>query len=632
MCGFVTFINHGNEDLLNNSVKLLKHRGPDNQSIFWDDKHKSGIGHRRLSIIDLSIEGNQPFWSEDRKTAVVFNGEIFNFLELKDTLIKKGVNFRTSSDTEVLINGYKVFGENIIHQLNGMFSFVIYDLSTGNIFCARDHMGIKPFYYHHKNNSIIIASELKAIISALGYAEPDYSAIVTPMHFQTAPNTGFKNIKKLLPGHTLSFENNNLKIKEYWSLKSFKPEISNSKKHEQKLDELLNDSVSKQMISDVPVGVLLSGGIDSSLIAALMSKNTKQTITSFNIRITEKDLIGQGIVDDSVYAKQVANYFNFNHKEIIIEPQIIDLLPKLIYHLEELTIDPAAINTFLISKAAKDSGITVLLSGIGADEIFSGYRIHHVLNNIEKYKLLTNNKTTKRIAGILSKLPIKNRLISKKYTRWIKKIFYLISLDNHTRHILAKDSSLSTSLHSRLFNKDFEYSRLNHIQREYSLFYDSHNYSYLNKLCLSDASIYLPDHNLQYLDKASMAAGIEARPPLIDKRIVEFAFKLSDNQKIKHNIQKYLIKKVAKKYLKSNIINRPKAPFAAPLRSWLENDLKEMIFDTLTSKKTMEREIFNIGTVNFILDNHYKGKEDHSQLIFRLLMTEIWFNTFIDKN
>ena len=162
-----------------------------------------------------------------------------------------------------------------------------------------------------------------------------------------------------------------------------------------KLDELLNDSVSKQMISDVPVGVLLSGGIDSSLIAALMSKNTKQTITSFNIRIMEKDLIGQGIADDSVYAKQVANYFNFNHREIIIEPQIIDLLPKLIYHLEELTIDPAAINTFLISKAAKDSGITVLLSGIGADEIFSGYRIHHVLNQIEKYKILTNNKTTR---------------------------------------------------------------------------------------------------------------------------------------------------------------------------------------------------------------------------------------------
>ena len=542
------------------------------------------------------------------------------------------MNFRTKSDTEVLINGYKVYGENIIHQLNGMFSFVIYDLFTGNIFCARDHMGIKPFYYYHKNNSIIIASELKAIISALGYAEPDYSAIATPMHFQTAPNTGFKNIKKLLPGHTLSFENNNLKIKEYWSLKSFKPDTSNSKNYEQKLDELLNDSVSKQMISDVPVGVLLSGGIDSSLIAALMSKNTKQTITSFNIRITKKDLIEQGIVDDSVFAKQVANDFNFNHREIIIEPQIIDLLPKLIYHLEELTIDPAAINTFLISKAAKDSGITVLLSGIGADEIFSGYRIHHVLNQIEKYKMLTNNKTARRMASILSKLPIRNRFFPKKYVRWIKKIFYLISLENHTRHILGKDSSLSFSLHSRLFSKDFEYSSLNHIEREYNLFNDSHKYSYLNKLCLSDASIYLPDHNLQYLDKASMAAGIEVRPPLIDKRIVEFAFKLLDDQKIKRNIQKYLIKKVAKKYLKSNIINRPKAPFAAPLRSWLENDLKEMIFDTLNSKKTIERDIFNPQTVNIILDNHFKGQEDHSQLIFRLLMTEIWFSTFIDKN
>ncbi len=631
MCGFVTFINHGNKELLKESTELISHRGPDNQSIFWDENFNSGLGHRRLSIIDLSEEGNQPMWSDDQQTAILFNGEIFNFLELKKEFYRDGVEFRTNTDTEVLLKGYQKYGEKILNKLIGMYSFVIYEKRTGNIFGARDHIGIKPFYYFHKNDTIIIASEIKSILNALGNVEADFEALASPMHFQTAPQTGFKGIKKLEPGHFLEFRKGKINLKQYWSiLKNNEIELID-KDFEESLDFLLNDSIEKQMISDVPIGVLLSGGLDSSLIAAIMSKNTNKSITSFNIRIKENDLSEQGIVDDSQYARKVAKQFSFNHKEITIDPKIIDLLPKLVYHLEELTVDPAAINTFLISKAAKESGISVLLSGIGADEVFSGYRIHLALNTINKLGAVGNNKLVKNMGELFSKISGNIPLPTRKHTRWFKKILYLISIDPSYRHVLGKDASLDSSLHSKLYNNDYYYNKLHHIQKEKILFEENNLSSYLKKICLSDSSIYLPDHNLQYLDKATMAASIEARPPLIDRRIVKLAFKMPDNFRIKSGKQKYILKKIAKKYLDDTIINRPKAPFAAPLRGWVKNDLKEMIFDNLSENTIKKRGVFNYKYVSEILHNHNNGFEDNSQLIFRLLMTEIWFSTFIDK-
>lgn len=630
MCGFVGYFNCGNEQLLKHATEVIAHRGPDNQTIYWDSNNCVGLGHRRLSIIDLSEGANQPFWDETNDWGIIFNGEIFNFKEIKQELYSKGVSFTTQGDTEIILKGFIHFGKDILKKMNGMFSFVIYNKKENTVFAARDHVGIKPFYYYHKNNSLIIASEVKSILATVNDIEPDYEALATPLYFQTAPNTGFKNIFKLKPGHFLEFKNGTLEIQEYWNIKA---DRINSKSFEEKKEELTNlleDSVKMQMLADVPIGVLLSGGLDSSLIAALMRCQYQGEINSFTIKINKEDLQKQGIVDDSSYAKQVADLLNFKHHEIQIEPKMIDLLPKMVYHLEEIIVDPAAINTYLISKSAKEMGIHVLLSGIGADEIFAGYRIHSALNQMHKKNSLINNFIGRGIGAGINSINEGSVLTSSKYVRWLKKIGFMASLEESKRHVYAKDSAIIPEVYEKLFKLKYNVNELNHISREREL-YNKFETNYLNKVCLSDASIFLPDHNLAYMDKSMMAASIEGRPPLIDYRIVEFAFGLNEKDKINNGVQKYILKEVARNFLPSNIIDRQKAPFAAPLRSWIKNDLKEMVFDLLTPENIQKRGLFNDIFVSKVLKEHYAGKTDHSQLIFRFLITEIWFSTFFDK-
>ncbi|MTE26544.1 asparagine synthase (glutamine-hydrolyzing) [Winogradskyella ouciana] len=630
MCGYVGYVNFGNEELLNRATQVIAHRGPDNQSVFWDTNQRIGLGHRRLSIIDLSNQSNQPFWNEDKSLVIAYNGEIFNYLEIRKELQNKGFGFRTNSDTEVLLKGYEYFGESILNRLNGMFSFVIYNAKTKSFFAARDHLGIKPLYFYHNNQSLIVASEIKSIIASIDYVEPDYKALSTPIHFQTAPETGFKNIKKLEPGCSMLFKNGELKIKRFWQIEVNESDKKTFNEKVEELDGLLQDSVKKQMLSDVPIGVLLSGGLDSSLIAALMQKGTSKNVNSFTIKMGANDLKKQGIVDDSFYAKQVAEDFGFIHKEIHITPNIIELLPKMVYHLEEILVDPAAINTYLISDLAKQAGIPVLLSGIGADEIFGGYRIHRAMSAFNQWGPLINNKLVKRTSAIAKNTPESLFMIPKKYTRWFKKICFLLSIDQDRRHIFAKDAAFVPSEWKKAFTSDFNFYDLNYPSREVEIFRQQ-DAEYLNKLCLSDALLYLPNHNLNYLDKSMMAASIEGRPPLIDYRIVEFAFRCTSSDKINNGQQKYILKEVSKRYLKANIINRPKAPFAAPLRSWLKTDLKEMVFDLVTEKNIKKRGVYNYDYIEKILKQHYSDSADHSQFLFRLLMTELWFNTFFDN-
>jgi asparagine synthase (glutamine-hydrolysing) len=629
MCGIVAFYNFGNSEKLRTATEVVAHRGPDNQSLFWSEQDRVGLGHRRLSIIDLSTAANQPLWTNDNRYCIVFNGEVFNYLSIRKELLSLGVSFKTNSDTEVLLLGFQYFGLDILHKISGMFSFVIYDSYKHVFFAARDQIGIKPFYYYFSNGQLIIASEIKSITNVT-YIEPDYQAIQNPIHFQTGPLTGFQNINKLDPGHYLTFDGKQLEIKNYWEINIKERNNSPFLEKQELLDQLLNQAVKNQMLSDVPIGVLLSGGLDSSLIAALMRKNYHGSINSFTIRIGEKDLKKQGIVNDATYASMVAKKFDFNHQEIKIDANMIELLPKMVYHLEEILVDPAAINTYLISRSAKSMGISVLLSGIGADEIFGGYRIHRAMEFLNKKGYLNNNLTKLISLGVL-KMP--NGLLGSKnkYIRWIKKIALLLNLPKNQRHLFAKDAAILPYEFNKAFNTSDSIYETNHVKKELFLFNKFPYASYLNKLCLSDASNYLPNHNLTYMDKMMMAAGIEGRPPLIDKEVVDFAFTCLPKDKIINGNQKYILKEVSKKYLPHEIIDRPKAPFAAPLRSWLISDLKEMVHDLVNDKAIRNRGIYNVNYVKRIMDQHYSGKEDHSQMIFKLLVTEIWFSTFFDK-
>jgi len=632
MCGITGIINWGDEIVLQKITSIIEHRGPDDSGLKWFHDSNTGLGHRRLSIIDLSPAGHQPMANDAGTLWITFNGEIYNYKEVRNELTTLGYKFKSHSDTEVIIKAYEEWGMKSLDKLNGMFAFTIYDSVNKKLFGARDRAGIKPFYYSHNGGSFIFGSEIKSILTS-GFlpVEVDYDAIYTPIHFQISPKTGFKNISKLLPGHCFTFQNGKLDIQEYWKIN---PSENNSIKEEQaveQLEDLLISATEYQMVADVPVGLLLSGGLDSSIIAALMVKNTRKEIKSFTIKFNQEDLKLQGNVDDSYYAQQVAKKLKFEHVEILIEPDVIDLLPKMIWHLDEPIADPSAINTYLISKAARDNGIVVLLNGMGGDEIFGGYRSYLACLALDHYQKVVPGFIDSFFRYTISKIPQSSAKKNFKYIRWAKEFFNYSNLSRLDRYI----SSGNVALTDKNFNEYFLNCPYNlrdsfFYKREKELF-DDNNMSYLTKMCLNDTRIYLPDHNLSYSDKAAMAASVEGRPPLTDHRIVEFMFTLPPKLRIKNNIQKYLLKKVSESYLTNEIIHRPKAPFSAPMRAWLRGPLAEMVGDILSEESMKKRGIYNPKYVSQLIENNRKGIQDNSQLIWRLLTNEIWFRTFFDN-
>jgi asparagine synthase (glutamine-hydrolysing) len=631
MCGIVVFLNCGSEFELNNAVDCVNHRGPDYSAIKWFKDKKSGIGHARLSIIDLSEGGSQPMYDSDSGNWIVYNGEVYNYKEIKLTLSQKGHNFSSNSDTEVILKAYAEWGEKCLEKLNGMFAFTIYNNESGQLFACRDRLGIKPFYFYQKGNKLAIASEIKSILSCSDYKKaPDIDALHTPVHFQIAPNTGFRDISKLEAGHYLKYNDGKIEIKKYWDLNPTE-EIESESYAVNMLEELLLDSIQLQMISDVPVGALLSGGLDSSLICVMMQKYMNQPLNTFTIKFKDEDLKRQGNVDDSYFARQLAGKFNFNHNEIVIEPDIVNLLTKMIYHLEEPIADPAAINTYLISTEARRRGMKVLLSGMGADEVFSGYRSHLACLKADTYQKVPSSLRN-LIENVSRYIPSSNDKRDFKYIRWVKDFLKIASLSQVERALVINNSALSSESFPLYFTGNPKYHDSHFVKKSSRLFADQANISYQTRLCFNDTKIYLPDHNLAYMDKAMMAASIEGRPPLIDHRIVEFAFKLSPKLRIKNNTQKYILKKVAEKYLPNNIIYRPKAPFSAPMRGWLKNELKEMVNDVLSFDAVEQRGVYNPHFVMQLIGRNEKGIEDNSQLIWRLMVNEIWFQTFFDKN
>jgi len=629
MCGIVGFINCGNQDELWNAVITMQHRGPDYQAIKWFDDKNSGLGHARLSIIDLSSDGHQPMYDKQSGNWIVLNGEIYNFNEIKSTLKKKGYAFSSMSDTEVILKAYHEWGTKALEHFNGMFAFAIYNENSGDLFICRDRIGIKPLYYYLRENKLVFASEIKSIFAHKEYKkEPDIYAIQTPVHFQVSPNTGFKDIFKLEAGHYMTLKNGVFKKIQYWDIHPSENIISYNDAFDQ-LDYLLKDSIALQMISDVPVGALLSGGLDSSIISVLMQKNMNQPLNTFTIKFKKEDLKRQGNVDDSYYAGKLAKQFGFNHHEITIEPDIVDLLPKMIWHMDEPIADPAAINTYLISKEAEQNGIKVLLSGMGADEVFAGYRSHLACLKADTYQKIP--KPLRLITeSIFKHIPESNKNRNFKYIRWVKGFLKIASLSQHDRALLIKNSALSPDNFNQYYLNAGNYRDSLYVIRDTAYFNSQPDLSYLTKLCLTDTKIYLTDHNLAYSDKAIMAASVEGRPPLIDHRIVELMFKLPPEFRINNGVQKHLLKKVSEKYLPKEIIYRPKAPFSAPMRGWLKNELKEMVNDILSYDSVKRRCVYNPQFVQKLITNNNKNIEDNSQLIWRLIVNEIWFRTFFD--
>lgn len=627
MCGIAGTVGVADKNLIERMTDVLRHRGPDDGGVMVFEKHGVALGHRRLSIIDLSPAGHQPMSNAAGTLWITFNGEIYNYTVIRDELIGKGYQFRSHSDTEVLLAAYEVWGEKCLDKLNGMFAFAIYDMQNRKLFAARDRLGIKPFYYYHDDSFFVFASEIKAILECpFVEKKPDYFALHTPARFQISPYTGFEKIRKLHPGHSLTFQNSQLSIKAYWDIAATEEYDEPEARAIDRLDALLQDAVRLQMVADVPVGMFLSGGLDSSLISALARKNSNGPIHSFTIKFSEADQQFERMPDDSLYARRVAEQFGFEYHEFEIQPEIEELFPKLVWHLDEPLSDPAAINTYLISKAARDHGIIVLLNGMGGDEIFGGYRKQLACLKAELYQQIMPEVVRRVFERAAQALPVASSARGFKTMRWSKRFLSFASLAQADRY-LAADLSLSRAQYRKFFLNGVDYAQ-SHFYVEQSPRFSEEGLSYLTKMCLNDTKVFLPEHNLAYSDKASMAASVESRPPLTDHRLVEFMFSLPPNYRINGNQQKYLMKKVAERYLPKSIVHRPKAPFGSPLRAWIRGPLAPMVDDLLSEERIKARGLYTPTYVSSLIDNDRRGVEDNAMLIWTLLTNEMWFQTF----
>ncbi len=639
MCGIFGILSCEKIDksLLEKATKLMNHRGPDDFGtvVLHSNGTNIGLGHQRLSIIDLSRAGHQPMCNEDKTVWIVYNGEIYNFKELRDNLLSRRHVFRSNTDTEVIIHAYEEWGTDCLLKFNGMFAFAIWDNRKKLAFLARDRLGIKPLYYTQYTNEFIFSSEIKSILQYPGVKrEVNYDGLISTLMLLWCPHpqTIFRNIFKLSPGYYAIYKKGYLSVNKYWDV-HINESISTDDVSSERLVELLQRSVEMEMVSDVPLGSFLSGGLDSSSIVALMHSLNSGPISTYTIAYTSKDRKFEAMPNDCKYAKIVSRLFNTEHAEFVIEPNIVDLLPKMIWHLDEPIADPAAINTYLICKSAKKKGTTVLLSGIGADEIFGGYRKYMSARVAQYYRLFPSEFRESLISSLFSNLPVATRIGGLKLIRWAKWFIRKAEVDPFTCYI-GNSSYYDEYELQRLLVPDFamDYNSAYPIQRFVEYFDKGNNSHYVNQMGYVDTKLYLPDLNLTYTDKASMAASVEVRPPIIDHNIVEFAFKLPAREKIRDFRQKQVLKDAMSILLPREIINRPKAPFGAPLRSWVARDLDPLVLDLLSETRIKKRGFLNHQYVKKLINDNKSGKEDNAHRIWALLTLEIWFQTFIDND
>jgi asparagine synthase (glutamine-hydrolysing) len=631
MCGIVG-VYGGNLSNLKTANLLLKHRGPDDDGIYQDDKLKIGLGHRRLSIIDTTSHGHQPMCSNDGKTILVFNGEIYNYKELRSDLKRKGFSFQGKSDTEVLLNLYLSEGKEMLSKLNGIFAFAILDTNSEKLFIARDALGVKPLYYSNKDNIFSFASEIKALLKLMpNDKELDAESINRYLSFLWCPGDGtpLKSVKKLLPGEAIIVKNGCILDRWQW----YKLPVLNSiKKNLDKSQSIggvtkyLRQAVHRQMVSDTPLGAFLSGGLDSSAIVTF-AKEVNPDIRCFSIETNGKQ--DEGAIDDLPYAKQVAKHLKVPLEVVTIESnRMASDLEYMVAQLDEPLADPAALNAFYICKLAREQGIKVLLSGTGGDDLFTGYRRHYALQ-LERYWSWLPKSLRKGFEKITSNLNTNNHI-----KRRMVKMFNGAGLESRDRlinYFRWSDDFLLQTLYSPELKQQLVDSNSNQIMQN---FLDPilKNSSSLDQMLALEQRFFLADHNLNYTDKMSMAAGVEVRVPFLDLDLVNFSTKIPDNLKQRGSIGKWVLKKAMEPYLPRDIIYRPKTGFGAPLRIWMKHELNEIMGDLLSIDSINSRGLFSaIKVQKLILDNN-QGRIDASYTLFSLLCIEIWCRKYLDKN
>ena len=635
MCGIGGFFGSFDGGLLEQMSLRIAHRGPDDKGILRDSVNGIGLVHQRLSIQDLSPAGHQPMWTKDNSVCIVFNGEIYNFQELRVELQKDGYVFTGNSDTEVLLNLYLKEGEKLLSKLNGIFAFAIWDKRVKKLFLARDGVGAKPLYYSETNSGFLFASEIKALL-----VYPEVSRELSPQAIYShltylwcpAPNTILSGVKKLKAGHAMTISEGHIqKIWQYYDL-PYNGSINNDisvKEAKEQVAEKIYTAVKRQLISDVPVGAFLSGGLDSSSIVAFAKKiNPSKPFKCFTIDFDNSSGNLDGMSQDLPYAKRVAKHLNVDLDVVHVKSDIINRLEDMIYYLDEPQADPAAINTMLICELAKEQDIKVLLSGTGGDDIFTGYRRHYALSQ-EKLWDWMPNLMRQGLAGVSKKLPIGHPIL-----RRLSKAFSYANLENNNR-LVSYFFWLNPTMGLSLFSDEFK-SELSDYSPASPLLSTLSSYkgddSKLNKLLYLEGKHFLADHNLNYNDKMSMASGVEVRVPLLDQDLIALATSLPLDFKQHGKIGKWIFKQAMEPYLPKDVIYRPKTGFGVPLRYWLNNQLKPLVNDVLSFENLSSRGIFNPKNIANLLKLDQAGKIDAAYPIFSIICIELWCRIFIDGN
>lgn len=629
MCGIAGFTGFENNVALAKEANVIQqHRGPDNSQV-WADSNIA-LAHRRLSIIDLSEAGNQPL--EKGGLVIVFNGEIYNYKELQQKLsTEKNITFTSSSDTEVVLEMYRFYGKECLDEFIGMFAFAIYNKNDKTLFIARDHFGIKPFFYTLIGNGFAFSSELKALVKIEGFNKSINSkALVSCLNYLwiSGNESMFNNCFKLPAAHYLTYINGEIKIERYWQPDDKIILNVNENKIANDLSDIIKNTVFRHMVADVPVSAFLSGGLDSSLISVLAKIKNKH-LSTYTIGTLLKDKKLEQMPDDEKYANIVAERYGFDHNVIRINSDILSEFPNMVYTLDEPIGDPAAINTYLICKAAREKGVKVLLSGMGADEIFFGYRRQKATLMALKYNKLP--LVVKKVAGIIAeKIPVRMWGRGFKIGRWAKRFLSFVNLPVDEAYMRSYSYYDNKELEELV--REEHVHAIDKIRQEHKdLFYSKYNGDIINQMCYVDTQMFMQGLNLTYSDRASMAASVEVRVPFIDKVVIEKAMQIPGHLKIKKNISKYILKKAAENFLPKEIIYRPKASFGAPLRSWISSDLKNMVDDFLSEKSVNKRGLLNYSFVKNLIDKDRRGEEDYAYQIYQLLTLELWCREYLDK-
>ncbi|HEU4510338.1 MAG TPA: asparagine synthase (glutamine-hydrolyzing), partial [Pyrinomonadaceae bacterium] len=633
------------ESFIDKMLQSVEHRGRDDQGVWVSeeiDSHgrRACLGHRRLAIIDPSPAGHEPMLSHDGRYVLTFNGEIYNYRELREQLRSLGHEFRTDCDAEVLLAAISEWGWDAVPRFNGMFAFAVWDNKERTLTLVRDHVGIKPLYYAFipaRNDApaaFVFASEIKAILATkLIKPELDAHALHQFLTFLWSPdpNTLFANVKTVPPAHMLQFHEDELKLTEWWDVSFDKIDEGKSEAWwTERVLDTLDRVVKMEMVADVPLGAFLSGGIDSSGIVAMMDRHSNgRPISTYTVGIESEDLRYDIIPDDVRWARRVNEQLKTDYHEIMLKPSVADLLPMLVHHMEEPPID-MAIPSYLVSRAARET-LTVMLSGMGGDEVFAGYPRQMAMKIASAFDPVPNllrRPLMKTVAGALpGGLP--GRLTAP--LRNAKKFARSAALDFEDRY-LGYGTYFTNELKHRLYSDEWRT-----LTREYDPYAAHRGYfarasraAPLNQLLYVDLKTFLPCLNLMTTDKTSMAANLEVRVPFLNREMIEMAARMPPRLKLRGLKRKYVLKRALETVLPKDVVWRKKAGFGAPIRSWLRGPLRPLIADLLSEEAVKRRGIFRPGEVRRVLDANFSGREDYNLQVFQLLGLELWHREFLE--